>query len=149
MSVLGIGKEFCRQLYFRDDNSFIFRSLPIENNFVIEKQGENTKAAWLMPYRVLKRFEGMRSIKAGMVLLSYGRDIVLDKWGQISDDEKPEQGRSLIKDMISRIATGVFYQHETGKKKSVIEKMVLFVGSLMVGLGLVIGIIAVARGGLN
>jgi len=148
LGLLGIGKEHCQQLHFRDDRSFIFRKLPIENTFVLEKQGEATKAAWMMPYRVLKRFNGHKGIRPGMVLISYNRDIILDKWGQVGASDKPEAGKGLIKDTIAQIATGVFYQHETGKKRSSVDRMIMFLGSLMMLFGFVIALIAIRKAGL-
>ncbi len=142
MNLWGVPKEYCQQLLFRDDHSFTIRKLPVEKTFVVDKKGESSGIAWMMPYRLLKKFEGYKSTRRCMLLISYGRDIILDSFGQLKDEEKPEKGKGLVKEMISDIATGVFYQHETGKKRNNVDRMVTFVGCTMILLGLAVFIVA-------
>ena len=135
-------KEQCTQLYFRDDGNFIFRRLPIENSFLVEKQNDAVLNAWMMPYKLLKKFQGYKNIQRGKILMCYGRDILLDPFGQLKDDEKPEKGKSLVKNFIKEIATATLYRHEHLQKKSVIDKMVIPMAIVMVVFGIAIAIIA-------
>lgn len=135
-------KEQCTQLYFRDDGNFIFRKLPIENSFLVEKQNDEVISAWMMPYKLLKQFKGFKNMQRGKVLLGYGRDILLDPFNHLKDDEKPEQGKSLVKNFIKEIATATLYRHEHIQKKSAIDKMVVPMAVTMVIFGIAIAIIA-------
>ena len=141
-NIFGVPKERGTQLYFRDDGGFHFRTLDIEDTFVVEKnkQKEAVKA-WMMRYKLLKRFDGFKSIGADMVTVSYGRDIVFDPFRQLNESEVPEKGKALIKDFIKRIAEAKCYQHErTAKGSTLVEKVVIYMGAVMVLLALAIGI---------
>ena len=142
MNVLGMPKEECIQLFFRDDSGFIFRKLPIEDSLVVQKKNNETDLAWMMPFKLLKSFEGYRSMPRGKVLICYSRDVLLDPFNQLGDDEKPEPGKSLVKTFVSDIATTTLYKHEKGPKKSVIDKVVIFLGATMVLFGIAIALVA-------
>ena len=142
MNLFGTPKERGTQLYFRDDGGFLFRKLDIVDGFVVDrnKSGEAVKA-WMMKYKLLKRFDGYKGVGADMVTISYARDIVYDPFGQLKDREKPDKGDSLIKDFICKISTAICYKHERTAKGSVFaEKIVLFMGATMVLLALGIGV---------
>jgi len=142
LNIWGIPKEKRTQLYFRDDGNFIFRKLDIEDGFLVEKnkQGEVIKA-WMMRYKLLKRFDGYGSIGADMVTVSFARDIVFDPFDQLKDSEKPDKGANLIKDFVRKIAEAKCYRHEMTAKGSLLaEKIVVFMGATMVLLALGIGI---------
>lgn len=142
MNPFGIPKEQRTQLYFRDDGGFQFRKLDIMDTFLVEKNNnkEATKA-WMMRYKLLKRFNGFKNIGADMVTISYARDIVFDPFGQLTDSEAPEKGKKLTKDFIKKIAEAKCYQHERDAKgSSFVEKITLFLGITMVLLALAIGI---------
>jgi len=142
MNLFGTQKEQRTQLYFRDDGRFIFRKLDIENTFLVEKTktGEASKA-WMLRYKLLKRFDGFKGIGADMVTVSYARDIVFDPFSQLKVNEKPEKGKGLIKEFIKKIATSICYQHErTAKGTTFVETITLFLGVTMVLLALAIGI---------
>lgn len=142
MNLLGEPKEEIIQLYFRDDGGFLFRKLPVENSLLQEKKNNVCKVAWMMPYKLLKKFEGHKSFPHGKVLICYGRDILMDPFDQLSDKEKPERGRSLIKSYVSDIANATIYKHEAAPKKTIMDKMVLYMGITMVVFGLAIAAMA-------
>lgn len=140
MNIFGPGKEYCHQLLFRDDRKIIGRKLPVEHGIVQEKQNDRVLNGWPMPYSVLKRYEGGNGLEKGMYLLSFNRDIILDPFKQLKDDEKPEKGKSLIKDAIKDMATSTVYRHSLGSKRTLIDKLTVGVISTMVILGLCIGL---------
>ncbi len=128
------------QLHFRDDGQFEFRKLEIEDSFLAEKQQQIVTAAWLMIYKLLKRFRGYGKIGSGMVTISFDRDIVLDSFNQLSDAEKPEKGNDLKKKFVKNIATAKCYRHEHGRKpKTLMDKLVLYMGSAIILEVLIIG----------
>ena len=137
-TLLGTPKEQRTQLYFRDDGGFIFRKLDIEDGFLVEKnkKKEITKA-WMMRYKLLKRFDGYGNVGADMVTISFARDIVFDPFGQLNDSEKPDKGASLIKEFVRKIAEAKCYRHELDAKGSVFaERIVGFMGVTIVLLGI-------------
>ena len=141
-NMLGTPKEQGLQVYFRDDGGFILRKLDIEDGFLVEKnnQGEVIKA-WMMRYKLLKQFDGYGKLSAGMVTLSFARDIVYDLFGQLSDKEKPDKGDSLTKNFVRKIAEAKCYQHEQKAKGSLfVDKLVVFMGITMVLLAVGIGL---------
>lgn len=138
----GAQKEQCLQLYFRDDRQLTFRPMPVTDGFVTEMERDKVIKAWLMPYRVLKRYDGKDNKSATMLLLSYGRDIVLDPFNQLAPNEKPEAGDRLVKNFISNIATSVFYKHEKGPKHTDVDRMVWFIGFTMIILTVIILIVS-------
>ena len=142
MNIFGAPKEQRTQLYFRDDGGFIFRKLDIEDGFLVEKNGaKEVVKAWMMKYKLLKRFDGYKNIGADMVTLSFARDIVFDPFGQLNDSEKPDKGGELIKEFVRKIAEAKCYRHEVNAKGSTVaEKVVLFMGATMVLMALGIGI---------
>lgn len=142
MILFGIPKEKRTQLYFRDDGGFQFRKLDIEDTFLVEKNSDKEAVkAWMMRYKLLRRFNGFGSIGADMVTISYARDIVFDPFNQLNASEKPEKGKALVKDFISKIAQAKCYQHERTAKGSLFtDKITLFLGITMVLLALAIGI---------
>ena len=141
-SIFGTPKEQGTQLYFRDDVGFQFRKLDIEDTFLVEKnsQKEATKA-WMLRYKLLRRFDGFKGIGADMVTVSYARDIVFDPFRQLNESEKPEKGKALIKDFVKKIAEAKCYQHErTAKGSTLAEKVVVYMGIVMILLALAMGI---------
>lgn len=138
----GPAKEKGTQLYFRDDGSFIFRKLPIEDTFLTEKtNGGEIIKAWLLRYKLLRNFDGYKNIAADKVTVSFARDIVFDPFNQLNTGEKPEQGEKLIKDFISKIAEAKCYMHEhTAKGSLLADKIVWFLGITIVLLALGTGL---------
>ena len=114
----------------------------MEDTFLIEKiNNDEANKAWMMRYKLLKRFNGFKNIGADMVTLSYARDIVFDPFNQLNINEKPEKGKALVKDFIKKIAEAKCYQHErTAKGSTLSDKITLFIGITMVLLALAIGI---------
>jgi len=140
LNLLGTPKERRTQLYFRDDGCFIFRKLDIEDAFLVEKENKEIIKAWMMKYKLLKRFDGFKGIGADMITLSFARDIILDPFGQLKDSEQPTKGSDLIKDFVTKIATAKCYMHEQKAKGSTfLEKAMVPLGITMVLLALGIG----------
>jgi len=142
MNIFGPPKEKGTQLYFRDDGGFQFRKIDIEDTFLVEKigRGEINKA-WMMRYKLLKRFDGFKNISADMVTISYARDIVFDPFDQLNLSEKPEKGKELAKAFIKKIAESKCYQHERSAKGSTFtEKISLFLGITMILMAVAIAI---------
>ena len=142
LNIFGAPREKGAQLYFRDDGGFIFRRLDIEDAFLVEKDNhKEIVKAWMMKYKLLKRFDGYKNIGAGMVTLSFGRDIIFDLFNQLANAEKPEQGDALVKDFVKKIAEAKCYLHEHKAKGSLfIEKLSLYLGFTMIVLALCIGL---------
>ena len=143
MNLTGIPKERRTQLFIRDDGTFIFRKLDVENTFLVSKDASNqvVESAWLMPYKLLKRFDGYKNIGADMVTLSYGRDIVLDLFNQLGDREKPNKGADIRKEFVRKIAQATFYKHVRKAKGSLfMEKVTMYLGVILILLALAIGL---------
>jgi len=133
------------QLHFFDDGTFEFRKMPIEDSFLVEKnaKGDITRA-WVMYFKLLKRFPGFKNIDSGMVTLSYGRNIILDPFNQLSDAEKPMEKGKFKSSFVKQIAESKCYQHEQKAKTSLIgDRVTIFLGTLVILFGIVIGIVAV------
>jgi len=142
MSLFGTPKEQETQLHLRDDWSFEFRRLDIENSSLLERnQRGEVPRAWVFPHKLRKRFDGIQKIRRGMLLVSCDRDIIFDPFGQMPDVEKPEQGEKLDKPFIQRIAEATIYDHaRKARGVTVMDKVVLFVGVVMIILAVAIAI---------
>lgn len=139
---LGPPEEKRTQLYFRDDGGFLFRKLLVEDTFLVEKtNAQETNKAWMMRYKLLKRFDGFKNIGADMVTISYARDIVFDPFRQLNQSEKLEKGKQLVKGFVKKIAEAKCYQHERSAKGSLFaEKIMLYLGICIVVLALAFAI---------
>lgn len=143
-------KERRTQVLFRDDGTFEIRKLDVLDSFLVEKDNNgNIIRAWLMPYKLLKRFDGYKSMSADMVTLSGERDIVLDLFNELKDSEKPggdESGKTVgekLNKFIGRVAASTCYRIErTAKPHSQLDKVVTFLG-IAIGL-LTVGLVIVA-----
>lgn len=142
-----ITKEKCTQVYFRDDRQFTFRVMPVEDGFINERQNEKIHRSWMYPYRVLKHFNGYGSLKRGMIILSYGRDIILDPFYQLGTDEMPKLGPEIVKTQIAAIGTGVLYTHLDSKKRTSVDRMVNTMSWVLVILALTVAIVALRGSG--
>jgi len=133
------------QLHFFDDGTFEFRKLPIEDSFLVEKDSKNNiLRAWVMYFKLRKRFPGFKNIDSGMVTLSYGRNIVFDPFDQLSDSETPMVKGKFKDTFIQRVAESKCYQHEQKAKTSLVgDRLTVFMGILALLLGISIGIVAV------
>ena len=77
------------------------------------------------------------------MLLCTTRDSVLDTQNILKDNEKPEKGPSLKKNFVSIRASAICYKHEkNAKPKVVADKIIIFIGGLMIILGIAIALIA-------
>jgi len=158
-TILGIRpKERRTQLHFRDDGSFEFRKLEIEDTFLVEKNNEEILRGWKHFFRNQFPFAGYKSIKADQVTLSYDRDIILDPYGLIQGDKDSPDNRSV------RVVTGAtkdakrtgveLWLADVGEarrlkmmasraKATNYNKVILFLGSVLIMQLLIIGILAI------
>jgi hypothetical protein len=143
-------KEKGTQLYFRDDGSFQFRKLLIEDEALVEKNDASVVLkAWKMLYKLLKQFDGYKGIAADNVTISFGRDIIFDPFNQLNETEKPSKGKALKKDFIKNIAEAKCYMHEkTAKPSLIMDRFTLFLGGTMIIMAIgLMAKIALTRGG--
>lgn len=158
----GIPKERRTQLYFRDDGAFLFRQLEIEDTFLVERDnnGEITKG-WKHFFRNQFPFDGYKNIKRDQVTLSYGRDIILDPYNLIQDDEdNPQKGTAKVvldvvngekqlkgtKAWLSDVGEARRLKMMANRSKSTnYNKVVMFLGVAGVVLLLILGIEVVMR----
>ena len=141
-------KQKRTQLYFRDDGQFQFRRLDIEDGFLVEKEQDAVVKAWLLFYKLQKRFRGYGKMGSDMVTMSFDRDIVLDPFGELNDAEKPERGNNLKKSFVKNIAEAKCYRHEHSKKPgTLMDKLVMFMGIAIILEVLIIGMQAAMKGG--
>ena len=135
-------KEQATQLLFRDDGTFIFRKLDVEDGFLVERDTtDNIVRAWMLHYKLLKRFNGFKDISADRLTISYNRDIVLDLFDQLSDVDKPSENGKFKRDYIRHVAEAKCYQHEQKAKPTIwADRMTMWMGAVMVLLALGIGV---------
>lgn len=141
----GNPKERRTQLYFRDDGTFEFRKLDIEDSFLVDKDTKGSIIrAWIMYFKLLKRFPGFKNIGADMVTISYSRNTIYDLFGQLTKEETPTLEGKLKDGFVKRVAESKCYQHEQKAASGLImDKLTMFLGTLMILLGLSLGIVAV------
>lgn len=149
MGLLSTPKSKGWNFHIRDDGKFEIRQLDLDSGWLIEKHGEKEIAAYLQPYKTLKHFDGFGKFPACNMTITYPRDILFDPFHQLTLNERPEKGTSLKKQMMSRIAESTVNKHEQdAKPTSATDKIILFLGSVIVILALSIGLQVLAnRGG--
>lgn len=107
-NLFGSPKEQRTQLHFRDDGTFEFRKLDIEETFLVEKDknGEIVKG-WKHFYNNQFPFAGYKGIKADQVTMSFDRDIILDPYGLIeTDKDNPNKSQKILNDAAVRSKQG-------------------------------------------
>jgi hypothetical protein len=91
----GPTKESRTQLLFRDEGSFEFRRLEIEDTFLVEKKDGKKDSdivrGWKHFYENQFPFPGYGRIPADMVTLGFNRDIILDPYGIVKREELPPE----------------------------------------------------------
>ena len=97
-------------LYFREDSKFKFEQKEVQDTYMIEKKDSKVSRAWKLFHALVKDFAGYKSIPKGGIILGFGRDIVLDPFKQLQDDEKPEKGKKIIKPWVTQVATAQCYK---------------------------------------
>ncbi len=97
------------QLYFKDDNKFVFRKLELSYSCLLEKKGDKIVRAWRHSYGGQYDFPGYKNMTADTVTLGFARDIFLDPHKKIptTDDisGKPTKAKDKIALWIAAIAT--------------------------------------------
>lgn len=161
-SIGGTPKEQRTQLHFRDDGTFEFRRLDIEDTFLVEKKNEEIIRGWKHFYRNQFPFAGYKGIKADQATLSYDRDIILDPFGLIEEDEdNPEKRSKVVLDAAGgnkEIKGTRAWLSEIGEarrlklmanraKKSNYNKIIIFLGVALLFELLIIGIEVLLRQG--
>lgn len=145
--IFGTPKESRTQLFFRDDGKFQFRKLLIEDTFLVEKVAGEIVKGWKHFFQLQFPFAGMKGIAADMVTLGGSRDIILDPYGLVGDNEKPDKNKKINENpWITEIAESRIYKHATKKPSmQIYDKITLVLGALTTLL--VLGILYVTMAG--
>lgn len=109
MVIMGLGPENKTQLYFRDDNTFVFVRRAIKYSCLVEKEGDVLKRAWKHFYSCQIPFPRYRNIKSALVSLGFSRDIILDPFNKVptavdGDVSKKPGAGDAMKKWIANIA---------------------------------------------
>lgn len=100
-NIFGKLKEKRTQLHFRDDGTFEFRRLEIEDTFLVEKKNDEIIKGWKHFYRNQFPFAGYKGIRSDQVTLSYDRDIILDPYNLVGEDkDNPEMRIKVVLDAV-------------------------------------------------
>lgn len=140
-NLTGAPKEQRTQLHFRSDMRFQFRNVELEGSDQVIKQDGEIVEAWPDFFNLQKSFNGYKNINAAKVTVVFDRDIILDPFKQLSDEEKPEKGRRLVKSWITRIGESQRYkvQNKPGRML-LLDKITMFLGTALVLEWVIIGI---------
>ena len=146
MSIFSDNKSRAIQLYHRPDSNLQFRQVQIEDSDLVQHDQKGMVCtAW--PYFMVNQFafNGHKGMPAGMVTLSFDRDIILDPFGVLEDADKPEKGKGkyenpLIKDWIIRKGESQRYkaQNKPGSML-LVEKITMWLGIALI-LELLLGV---------
>ncbi len=148
MGIMAPNKEQVWQTFFREYMTFITRKVDVEDGWkLVKNEKQKAVAAYMLPYKLQKKFEGgYKNIPECNMTLDFSRDVVLDPFVQLSDNEKPEKGipkkgDALKKDMMRKIADAKCHKLEQdAKPTSAQDKIVLFLGIVALLLALTIGL---------
>ena len=140
-------KELIWNFHIRDDHKFIFRKLEMDSGWAIEKDANGKEiAAFMVPYGLLKHFDGYGKIPACNLLVTYPRDVLWDSFNDIPTSQKPEKGKGIRQSYMSGVADATIYKNaQTAKPGSTTDKIVIFLGSVIIILALSIGLQFVMR----
>ena len=126
------------QLLFRDDESFEFRKLSLEDSCLVEKGTDQLPMrGWKHFFSTQLSFRGFKNITAGPVTISCMRDFIMDPFNQIPETASPSEGGKPksssdndIRKWTARIAEQKRYQ-VTSKRpnQAIIDKMIWFLGA--------------------
>ena len=138
-------KEQRTQLYFHDDGSFEFRKLDIDVACLLEKDGQgNCIRAFRHFYKNQYPFNGFKKIKADMITLGYGRDIVLDPHGILSADDLPALDKDILnldRKGLREIAQSQCYKAENQKGGTLLlDKITMYLGVTVVILAIAVAL---------
>lgn len=95
------------QLFFREDNKFLFRKLPLEYSCLLEKKGDLIQAGYWHTYAGQYAFLGYKNMSADTVTLGFSRDIFLDPHNKIpvSVDVNGKPAKDKVGPWIAKVAT--------------------------------------------
>jgi len=130
LNIFGVGKEKRTQLFFRDDGKFTFRKLTIQDTFMVEKKGDDILKGWKHFFKLQFPFAGYKGMQPDMVSLAYDRDIILDPYGIVAENDKPDKRKKMNENpWITEIAETQRYKHQSNPSSQfVADKIVLIVG---------------------
>ena len=129
------------QLFLHDDDSFEFRSMPMESTCLIEKKDGEEVAAYKHYFKSEYFFEGYKGIPSDMVTLGYPRDIILELHDILDEDEKPPRDGNLSSPFITAIAENRCYKLESQMPKGLLaDKVVMTLLIIAVLFAIFVGI---------
>ena len=133
------------QLFFDDDNTFMFIKRRMEFACLVEMSGELVKRAWKHFFSTQKNFPGYKKIPAGTVTLSSARDIILDPFNQVpageSITQKPGSVPESIKKWIAKVAENQRFLYRGKRRSTTISEWVI-IGELCVFIMFALAIVA-------
>lgn len=134
-------KETGTQLYFRNDGKATFRKLEFDGTALIEKANDKVIRAFKHYYKTEFPFDGYKNIPADMVTLGFGRDIVLDPFDILSEEERPPKLGGMKSEYIRSIGADKRYKLSTQKPPAAIwDKLTIICGVIDVILALCIAL---------
>lgn len=126
---MNFGKEKKTQLYFRDDNKFIFIKRELAFSCLVEKTGDVLKRGWKHFFGAQLFFPGYKNMSADSVTLGFARDIILDPFNKVptgeSVSEKPKaRDDTSLKKWIAKIAENQRHTYRAKRKSTQKEDMI-------------------------
>lgn len=125
-------------LHFYDDESFVFKKLPIKDGCFLWKEMDKYVKATCHFFKLQFAFAGYKGIPGDQVTISFDRDILYDPHNILNPDEKPDKSGFLNQKWISRIATSKIYEAMKQKPGS------LFMDRVSWFLGGTLGVLTIA-----
>jgi len=142
----GTPREKGVQMLIRDDGTFLFRNMPIEDKSLIEKDGNGQPlAAYELNQTLLKDFKGTKTkgmtLPPGPLTVSYIRDIRYDPMNETHDVNEKEKGAGkLNKTFVKDRAEAKIYQHAKKPPTNILfNKAVVMLGIVTILLALALG----------
>jgi hypothetical protein len=117
------------QLYFRDNNHFVFRQMPLEYSCFLEKKGDAMFRGWRHSYAGQYAFRGYKNISADTVTMGFARDIFLDPHNKIPESEetsgKPDRAaKDGVKKWIAKIAEDQRHIYRSKRKDNTMHNYI-------------------------
>lgn len=125
------------QLYFRNDEKFFFRKVPIISGALVRKKGEQFIEAWLHRPNNQFIFDGYKNMPGGKITVSSARDVVFDPFDIISKEDKPDKTGEIKQNFITKMSNNAIYAAQKQKVKGMImDKVTLGIVIVTVLMGL-------------
>ena len=128
------------QLYFPDDDTFVFRQLDVRDNWMIEKDSKGREIkAWM--HELPKKFEGYKNIAAGSVIVCYGRDILWDYANKLTLVQDGKVQSDFRKGWMQKLCLAVIHRiDQEANPSSSMDKILTYLGIVALILGLSIAL---------